>query len=186
MLDCNGPDEASCLKQESSARNKFILDATAGFREIWFNKKHPNTVYLDQKAECEPTEIGDFRNLNQFSDESFRLIIFDPPHIVQKSCYNGAALIRKYGVLEAETWQSDFKKAFSEFYRVLKPYGILLFKWTNLQVSSPEVLKLTDWHPLLYQVTSKKAQKISHKNTTRNLRVMWFCFMKIPEEGKPC
>lgn len=41
--------------------DKFILDATAGFRQMWFNKQHPNTVYLDQRPECEPDQIKTFR-----------------------------------------------------------------------------------------------------------------------------
>jgi hypothetical protein len=60
--------------------DKFILDATAGFRMMWLNKKHPNTIYLDQRPECEPDIVGDFRDLKQFPDESFRLIVFDPQH----------------------------------------------------------------------------------------------------------
>ena len=63
---------------------KFILDATAGFRMMWFNKHHPNVTYLDQKPECEPDIIGDFRNLKDFADNSQRLIVFDPPPFVSK------------------------------------------------------------------------------------------------------
>lgn len=49
--------------------DKFILDATAGFRMMWFNKHHPNAIYLDQRPECEPDIVGDFRDLKQFPEQ---------------------------------------------------------------------------------------------------------------------
>ena len=67
------------------AKEKFILDATAGFRMMWFDKKHPNCIYLDQRPECEPDIVGDFKNLSQFPNGMFKLIIFDPPFWIRSS-----------------------------------------------------------------------------------------------------
>ncbi len=32
-------------------KNKFILDACCGGRMMWFNKKHPNVLYIDNRKE---------------------------------------------------------------------------------------------------------------------------------------
>lgn len=85
-------------------KDKFILDATAGYRMMWFNKQHPNCIYLDQRPECEPDIVGDFRDLKQFADENFRLIIFDPPHILETSVSHNSNILRDFGFLRRETW----------------------------------------------------------------------------------
>jgi SAM-dependent methyltransferase len=168
----------------SQITDKFILDATAGFRMMWFNKTHPNCIYLDERAECEPDIIGDFRDLKQFEDNKFRVIVFDPPHIIKSNGICNQNTLREFGYLQSETWQSDLKQAFSELWRVLAPYGVLLFKWNNCSSSSVEVLKLIPHKPLFYNVSAQKQKKISEKSSTRKLRTMWFCFMKIPEGNK--
>lgn len=72
-----------------------ILDMTCGMRSIWFDKNHPEAIYFDKRNEefylafgrnktnlrhCEvhPDVQGDFTNL-PFPDESFSLVVFDPP-----------------------------------------------------------------------------------------------------------
>jgi len=158
--------------------DKFILDATAGFRMMWFNKHHPNTIYLDERPECEPDIVGDFRDLKQFEDGTFRLIVFDPPHIIQDNVYGGSEIIHKYGALRAETWQSELQKGFIELWRVLANYGMLLFKWSNTHISSAEILKLAPVKPLFYQVA--KVGKLKSCGDYK-LKTLWFCFMKIPK-----
>ena len=157
---------------------KFILDATAGFRMMWFNKKHPNCIYLDQRPECEPDIVGDFRDLKQFPDETFRLIIFDPPHIIRNS-KNEIGMLSDFGALKPETWQDDLSKGFRELWQKLAPWGILILKWSTQQIPSHEILKLLCAHPLFYQVTSNKRREKSHSN----YQTLWFTFMKIPKEA---
>ena len=72
-------------------KDKFILDACCGGRMMWFNKKHPNTIYIDirreEKGLCKerpnfevnPDKIMDFTNL-EFPDKKFKLVVWDPPH----------------------------------------------------------------------------------------------------------
>ncbi len=74
-------------------KNKFILDACCSNRMFWLNKKHPNTLYIDireeEKGLCperhefhiKPDMLADYRNL-PFENNKFKLIIWDPPHIV--------------------------------------------------------------------------------------------------------
>ena len=158
--------------------DKFILDATAGFRMMWFNKKHPNCVYLDERPECKPDVIGDFRNLNQFANGSFRLVVFDPPHKI-RTTNDTSRLYRDYGALRPETWQNDLRKGFSECWRVLAPYGVLIFKWGETQKSVKEVSKFFPCSPLFRQISAGSTAR-----NGRKARTLWFCFMKIPEKVK--
>lgn len=154
------------------SKEKFILDATAGFRMMWFDKHHPNALYLDERPECEPDMVGDFRDLKQFPDETFRLIVFDPNHRV--GTYGATGFAKSYGApLNPETWHSDFGKAFAEFMRVLTPFGILLFKWSTYRISVKTVLSCFPEKPLFGQVTTGHQQK-------KHSKTYWFCFMKIP------
>ena len=159
---------------------KFILDATAGFRMMWFNKKHPNCIYLDQRPECEPDIVGDFRDLKQFKDETFRLIVFDPPHSIRTPLSAKSHIHRDYGWLIPETWQSDLKEGFTECWRVLKAYGILIFKWSESDKPFKEVISLFLIKPLFLQKSAGATSRSCKPSGT-----FWFCFMKIPEEAKP-
>jgi hypothetical protein len=162
---------------------KFILDATAGFRMMWFNKKHPNCIYLDQRPECEPDIVGDFRDLKQFPDETFRLIVFDPPHIVKNEQGN-TSITRMFGFLKPQTWHQEITQAAIELFRVLKPYGILFFKWSNQYLSTSEVLDCFPINPLVYQTTAYHPEKGKTHGRQRHVVTMWFTFMKFPEEAK--
>lgn len=155
---------------------KFILDVTSGYRMMWYNKSHPNAIYLDKRSECNPDIVGDYRDLSRFEDESFRLVIFDPNHRVGTNPPKG--FLKSYGEpLQPETWQSEFRQAYREFMRVLKPYGILLFKWTTYRIAIESVLKCFPDKPIIRQKTTGHQQK-------KHSKTYWFCFMKIPEETK--
>ena len=164
------------------SNEKFILDATSGFRSMWFNKHHPNTIYLDQRPECEPDIVADHTDLKQFKDETFRLIVFDPPHIIRPNGRNMMQMVATFGALEPDTWRQDLKKAFSELWRLLKPYGVLVMKWNNQQIASSDMLKLLGKDPLVYQISSTRRR--SDKCHTQTLHTLWFTFMKILEEAK--
>jgi ubiquinone/menaquinone biosynthesis C-methylase UbiE len=86
-------------------------------------------------------------------------------------------MLSDFGALQKETWQSDLKRGFAELFRVLKPNGFLIFKWSNQQISSDKLIALSPYEPLFYQVTSNKRREKSHSD----YQTLWFCFMKIPE-----
>ena len=71
-----------------------------------------------------------------------------------------------YGVLD-KTWKEDLQKGFAECFRVLKPDGVLIFKWCEYEIPLREVLALTPFKPL-FGHPSGKMQK-TH----------WVTFMKI-------
>lgn len=181
-------DPDGSVVKKSCQENKFILDATAGFRMMWFNKHHPNAIYIDSRPECEPDIVGDFRNLTHIGDKSFRLVVFDPPHIFKSRKTSEMALTRDYGYLERETWQADLKQAFKELWRVLCDYGVLIFKWNTAHIASSEILKLIPETPLFYQISSSRNRitvLADRSEGSGHVKTLWFCFMKIPDEAKP-
>ena len=115
--------------------NKQILDACCGGRMFWFDKNDPHTIFMDnrvthevlcdeRKLDINPDIIGDFRDI-PFGDDTFYLVVFDPPHLIKVG--ENSWLAKKYGRL-SETWREDLRQGFSECMRVLKPYGVLVFK----------------------------------------------------------
>ena len=158
-------------------KDKFILDACCGGRMFWFNKNHPNTLYIDNRVESKghitkksghsikPNEIMDFRNLD-FPDNSFKLVVWDPPH--RTDFTKTSIMAKQYGILNKETWPYDLKKGFNECWRVLENHGILIFKWNEKQIKVKEVLRLFNVEPLFGHITNN------------SYTTYWLCFMKIP------
>lgn len=70
---------------------KRILDACCGSRMCWFDKNNPEALFMDIRQEtttlCDgrtlevrPDVVGDFRKM-PFDNESFHIVLFDPPHL---------------------------------------------------------------------------------------------------------
>lgn len=118
-----------------------ILDACCGGRHWWWDKAHPLAIYMDARVaekgcvdvrpnfEVQPDVVGDFRAM-PFEDDSFHLVLFDPPHNVRDNADNGYIGL-KYGALPADTEQEDLRRGFAECWRVLGPGGTLVFKWAG-------------------------------------------------------
>lgn len=141
---------------------KRILDATCGSRMIWFDKENPDVVYMDNREltdilcdgrvlNINPDVVADFRDM-PFEDNTFYLVVFDPPHLIKAG--KNSWLAKKYGVL-SDNWQEDIGRGFKECMRVLKPNGVLIFKWNEEQVKLSEVLKAIDYKPLFGNRRSK-------------------------------
>ena len=154
---------------------KPILDACCGSRMFWFNKDHEDVLYMDNRQLSEtlcdgralnvnPDIVADFRDM-PFDDETFHLVVFDPPHLKQAG--ENSWLAKKYGKLD-ETWSFDIRQGFTECMRVLKPYGTLVFKWNEEQVSLKEVLDAIGYKPLF-------------GNRNRGTKTHWLVFMKGAE-----
>jgi 23S rRNA G2069 N7-methylase RlmK/C1962 C5-methylase RlmI len=157
---------------------KPILDVTCGGRMMWFDKHNPACLYIDnrelQEAElCDgrkfsvnPDVIADFTSL-PFEDNSFYLVVFDPPHLVRAG--DDAYMVIKYGKLPAE-WPQVIHDGFLECMRVLKPNGTLIFKWNEYQIPTREVIKVIGQQPLFGQRSGRAS------------KTHWMTFMKIPKE----
>ena len=134
---------------------KKILDVCCGSKMFWFNKNTEDTVYMDnreyedilcdgRKIEIKPDIVANFKKI-PFPDNSFKLVVFDPPHLLRVG--DNSWLKKKYGKLD-NSWPQDIKKGFEECFRVLEPFGILIFKWNEEQIKLSEILKLTKIEPL--------------------------------------
>lgn len=149
---------------------KRVLDPCCGSRMFWFDRQHPDVVFGDVRHESitvtdrshgnmegtrtlhiEPDQIMDFRSL-PFSDRTFKLVSFDPPHLVRAGPKSWLAA--KYGKL-SNNWRDDLRQGFTECFRVLADDGVLVFKWNETQVKVNEVLALTSIRPLFGQVSGR-------------------------------
>jgi SAM-dependent methyltransferase len=150
-------------------QTKLILDACCGGRQFWFNKQHPDTVYIDIRREhkgcldcrpnfeVEPDIEMDFRKLD-FPDGQFKLIVWDPPHL--HSLAPTSIMGKKYGALNRETWKQDLRDGFNEVWRVLAQYGTLVFKWNTTEIPLKEVLACFKEQPLFGHPTAKHGKTI--------------------------
>ncbi|MCM8786845.1 MAG: class I SAM-dependent methyltransferase [Candidatus Omnitrophica bacterium] len=178
-------------------KDKFILDACCGGKMFWFNKEHPNAIYIDNRIEekgflrngrqieVKPDILMDFRKLD-FPDKSFKLVVLDPPFLKNVSenfiknfnmgnrgeDHHQFIIGYQYGYLDKNTWKEDLKKGFDECWRVLDDYGVLIFKWGDHDIKIKELLEVLGREPLFGHRTRNSKRGNTH----------WFCFMKIPNE----
>lgn len=160
---------------------KTILDPCCGSRMMWRDRADPRVVFGDIRSETitvidrskgnksgartlriEPDTLMDFRAMD-FADKSFRLVVFDPPHLINAGPKSWLAA--KYGKL-SDNWRDDLRKGFSECWRVLEPNGILIFKWSETQIKVKEVLELVPAPPMFGHLSGRKG--LTH----------WLVFMK--------
>jgi len=156
---------------------KTILDACCGSRMFWFDKQNPDVIFADIREEshilCDGRELHikpdikmDFRKM-PFEDNKFKLVVFDPPHLIHlgKNSWMG----KKYGILNP-SWKDDIKQGFDECMRVLEPFGILIFKWNEQQITVNEILNVVGKRPL-----------IGHKSGKLQ-KTHWMTFIKKPPQ----
>jgi len=153
--------------------NARVLDPCCGSRMFWFDRAHPDVAFGDVRREshalCDgralevnPDVVMDFTAM-PFPDESFNLIVFDPPHLSNVGAKGWQGL--KYGRLPKE-WREMLTAGFAECFRVLAPNGTLIFKWNETQIKIAEVLSLTPVKPLFGHTTTQSA------------KTHWIAFMK--------
>ena len=138
---------------------KKILDVCCGSRMWHFNKNNSNVLFMDnrelnttlcdgRKLIVNPDVLANFTNI-PFDDNSFYLVVFDPPHAGDTSF-----LAKKYGTLPKD-WETLINKGFKECWRVLKTNGTLIFKWSEQQISTGDVLKIIPEIPIVGQRRGK-------------------------------
>lgn len=139
-----------------------ILDACCGSRMFYFDKNNPNVDFMDirsfetilcdgRKLKVKPDIVADFRKM-PFKDNTYKLVVFDPPHLNKVG--ENSWIAKKYGRL-GENWTQDIKKGFDECMRVLEPYGVLIFKWNEEQISLKQLLECLNKKPLFGNKRSK-------------------------------
>ena len=100
-----------------------------------FDKKNPNVEFCDNRQfqatlcdgrsfEVSPETVCDFTAL-PFPDDSFYIVVFDPPHILKIGENSWTA--KKYG--KQGDWQDVLRKGFKECFRSAKAQ-----RYANIQV----------------------------------------------------
>lgn len=150
---------------------KRVLDACCGSKMFWFNKNNKDVLFMDNREleetlcdgrtlQINPDIVADFRDM-QFKDETFYLVVFDPPHLINAG--ENSWIAKKYGKLDKKSWKLDITSGYKECMRVLKPNGVLIFKWNEEQIKLSELLDCLPEKPLF---------------GNRRSKTHWLCFMK--------
>lgn len=153
---------------------KRIIDVACGSKMFWFDSHNPDVEFCDKRTverheyypgryiEISPDTVCDFTAL-PFSDGVYKLVVFDPPHLERAGEKSWSAM--KYGVLQGN-WKEVLRKGFAECFRVLDDDGVLIFKWSEVQIPLKEILPLSPYPPLFGNRGGK------------NNGTHWLCFMK--------
>ena len=127
---------------------------------------------MNPDIECDFTRLS-------FEDSSFKLVVFDPLHLLRNigksktadmygSLNESAAPAGyqqiKYGTLYSD-WKDMLRCGFSECFRVLEPGGVLIFEWNETDIPVQEILKLIPVKPLFGNRGGKSS------------KTHWICFM---------
>lgn len=151
-----------------------ILDACCGSRMFWFDKNNPKVDFCDVRIldtklndgrtlKIQPDIVCDFTDL-PMQDNAYYLVVFDPPHLINAG--DNSWLAKKYGKLPKDNWQEILQKGFNECMRVLKPNGVLIFKWSETDITVSKIIEVVGRMPLF-----------GHKSGKRE-KTHWLCFMK--------
>ena len=149
---------------------------------MWFDRADSRAVYVDKRRETvteilpgrnqqvviDPDTVADFTNL-PFPSDTFALVVFDPPHVQREKPLGN--MTKRYGHLCGE-WREMLRQGFAECFRVLRPEGVLVFKWSSVQFPLRDILALTPEKPLFGHQSGVKMQ--TH----------WVAFLKpnVPHE----
>ena len=169
---------------------KPILDVACGGKMFYFDKNDKRVLFCDIRTadthlcdgrhfEVKSDIVCDFARL-PFPSNNFKLVVFDPPHLLrntgksknadmygslnEKATPTGYQQI-KYGELYSD-WRDMLHRGFEECFRVLSPGGFLIFKWNETDIKVSEVLSLTKQIPVFGHKSGKQS------------KTHWICFMK--------
>ncbi len=134
-------------------------------RKIKHKSNHP--IGKRRNININPDIISEWKNA-PFPDNYFDMVIFDPPHLIQKHEHKECSLAKEYGHLDAKTYKREIKEGVDKLFKILKPEGIFILKWCENCVKVEEIIKLIPYPPLFGSNTKSKGH-------TANF---WIVFLK--------
>ena len=162
-----------------------ILDATCGFRGIWYQKNHPFVTFMDKrkcvvrqtpgtkktsrsKYNINPDVVSEWKDA-PFPNDFFDMVIFDPPHLIIDRNHGKLSSLNKfYGYLYKDNYKRVLREGISKLFGCLKPDGFFIFKWCENSVRVEDILKLFPYKPFFGSNTKSKGY-------TQNF---WIVFIK--------
>lgn len=159
------------MKQSSLTQcGPTILDATCSFAKIWPKSA---TYRIDIRPEVNPDIVMDAKDL-KFPNNHFDQIYCDPPHLMRRgkdltrikvsrrlSGRRSPDAFTRYGHWETESqWFEFIEKTNNEFFRCLKPDGILFYKITEAggcTKPSDLVQRMTNFELLKDKITKSRS-----------------------------
>ena len=165
-----------------------ILDATASERSMWYDKEEAHTVYMDcrkgvfsmktEKMKADmlpvkvyPTVLAKWQNL-PFKSDCFDMVVFDPPHLIISRQRKKPSMASRYGFLYDDTWRKDIELGTKELFRVLRPEGTFILKWSETSKKVDEVLGLIPYRPIF-------GTRTGQANKTH-----WITFLKYRKDAQ--
>ena len=161
------------IDTEKKDTEKKIFDACCGSKMFYFDKEDERVLFNDRFPrvstlcdgrvfECIPDTNDDFKNL-PYSDNTFDLVIYDPPHMTKAGESSYMAI--KYGVCNFE----DVVAGFKECYRITA--GTLIFKWNDTHIKINDLVSAFGIRPLSGQ----------RRNGSGKTNTIWLIFYKSTE-----
>ena len=169
-----------------------ILDATCGFKGIWYQKNHPFVTFMDKRNgnysfsdgwkyhlakdrtyKVKPDVVSTWKDA-PFPDGYFDMIIFDPPHLIVDRNKKPPAMTQAYGYLYSDNYKQVLKEGMKKLFDILKPEGVFILKWCENSDKVDEIIKLAPYPPLFGSNTKSKGH-------TQNF---WILFIKYDVNSK--
>lgn len=124
-----------------------ILDMSAGSRAVWFDKSHPDAVYVDIRPQVKPDIVADTRELPAEVGTGFDLVLFDPPH---KNFGANSNMAKNYGHHTSAEIRDILRRSAAEAHRVSLPGALMAFKWStgDFKLATALNLMASHWEPL--------------------------------------
>jgi hypothetical protein len=169
-----------------------ILDATAGNRTMWQQKKCPHIIFMDMDDKLQiPPDVLSNNEHTPYPDKHFATIFYDPPHTwgggvhffsFRNEAERAKVFPHVHGVPTYYGWDkyktregliSHMHRAQLEFYRILKDDGLLWFKWNEMSIPLNRVLVIfNQWEVLL------KLYINDPTHTAGQAQTFWICMCK--------
>ena len=165
-----------------------ILEATASRRSIWYQKNHPFVTFMDirsgsfdtktknmkfkssRRFKINPDVVSGWKDA-PFPDNYFDMIIFDPPHIIRKKDKKITSSLEVcYGYFYEDNYKIIIKEGVNKLFQILRPEGVFILKWCEVDKKVDEILKLFPYKPLV------------GTQTGQNNQTHWILFLKYRVE----